>query len=444
MFGLGTPRKKAILYLRHSRENAQENSLEIQREESHKFAEKFNTDIIGEEFDDGVSGLTADRPGFRNLFTKWVNNLDAPHVDYIIVYDMSRWGRFQDPNEAGHYAHLCQQKGITIQYVNRGRLEGVVDTDEQGQLLQHILTPTERFIAAQHSAQLSPKTWLGCVKVVEQGYSAGGSAPYGLQRILLDEEKKFVQVLNRGDKKFLSNQRVKLKPADDQTTETVRNIFNWFVNELLEPEEIADRLNTQKTLSPGGRHWDREKITRILTREEYIGTRVYNKTWHRLKKKKRDNPPDAWIRRIDAFAAIVSKEVFNKAQKRLDELLPSRKNQGLIKIREARKTFLPDFEKVCLSKGITEDDLFLMRRELPVIFATIHQSETSRFLCFSISERLKKTILSSGLELMDKANRRNCLSSLPQRSGRVILYSFRTKRNPTKNINSRLIRLREK
>lgn len=405
MFGLGAPTKKAVIYLRHSRENAQENSLEIQRQEIEKFAKKYNIEIIGEESDDGVSGLTADRPGFRNLFSKWVFNKDAPHIDFIIVYDMSRWGRFQDPNEAGYYAHQCQKRGITIQYVNRGKLEEALDGDEQGQLLQHILTPTERFIAAQHSAQLSPKTWLGCVKVIEQGFSAGGSAPYGLMRLLLGEERnekrEVVQVMKRGDKKFLSNQRVKFTPATDQSAEVVRNIFAWFTKDRLGLEDVAKKLNSQSIPSPAGRKWNREKIMRILTREEYIGIRVYNKTWHRLKKgKKRANPQSAWIRRIDAFPAIVSKEVFLQAQKRLDQIIPARKNISLQKIREAERMFIPDFEKACLSKGISSDDLLVLRHELPVAFAAIQRFKSSMFVCFSIPERLRKhdTIIGIGVD----------------------------------------------
>ena len=64
--------KRAIAYYRHSAEDKQENSVAIQREHTHKFAQENNLQIIHEEVDEGKSGLSANRPGFDQLFKNWI------------------------------------------------------------------------------------------------------------------------------------------------------------------------------------------------------------------------------------------------------------------------------------------------------------------------------------------------------------------------------------
>jgi thioesterase domain-containing protein len=56
-------------------------------------------------------------------------------------------------------------------------------------------------LAEDYSRQLSGKVFHGSVKVSEQGYSAGGTAVYGMARQLLDVNKKPVRILNLGEHK---------------------------------------------------------------------------------------------------------------------------------------------------------------------------------------------------------------------------------------------------
>lgn len=99
IFSLGPSCKvkaPAVAYFRHSAEDKQENSVAIQRDHATQFAAQYDIEIIHEEADEGETGLLAARPGFKRLFENWILNELARPFKYILVYDVSRWGRFQD------------------------------------------------------------------------------------------------------------------------------------------------------------------------------------------------------------------------------------------------------------------------------------------------------------------------------------------------------------
>jgi len=323
--------KKAIAYYRHSAEDKQENSVAIQRQHIQKFAVENNIEIIHEEADEGKSGLLANRPAFERLFADWIKNANAPHFDYVFVYDVSRWGRFQDPEQAAHLTFECTIHGKEIVYVSIGF------PDPTNQLLSSLGISIERYSAAKFSRDLSSKVFYGSVKVSEQGYSAGGTAVYGMARLLLDVNKKPIRILNIGEHKQIANERVSFTPKEDETTETVREIFNLFVKEKYLIPDIVTRLNQKGVLSATGKRWDKSKVIKILTDETYIGTRIYNKTWGRLKQKSYKNPRSEWVITPKAFKAAVDEQLFRDAQERLYWLFPNNWRKGFYAIKKAKK-----------------------------------------------------------------------------------------------------------
>jgi DNA invertase Pin-like site-specific DNA recombinase len=65
--------------------------------------------------DEGVSGLNIKhRVGLMQM----LNDVQAGHANFghILVYDVSRWGRFQDTDESAHYEYICKQAGIKVVY----------------------------------------------------------------------------------------------------------------------------------------------------------------------------------------------------------------------------------------------------------------------------------------------------------------------------------------
>lgn len=363
---------RAVCYNRHSAEDKQENSVSIQKDHHAMFATKYGGEIIGHLSDEGVSGITADRPGFQSLMKDWVQNPSAEPFEYILVYDVSRWGRFQNSNEAAYFEHLCEQHGKKVLYTCKAFPR------EDQEMTESIITPMERWMAAQYSRQLSGKVWYGCMRVSRDGYSAGGMACYGMARLLLDESKKPIRILNRKEHKMISNQRVTFTPLNDATTQVVKDIFNLFISEWLTVEEIVDILNEKGIPSANGGKWNNGKIIRILRNETYTGSRIYNKTSGKLKQKSVSNPRDEWAIAIDAFPAIVDKDVFWKAQERLFWSNSRRWKKGIYRINKSKKFIESELRDMFIKQGLDEDESEKKLRKFPLIYTVNYSDENMK------------------------------------------------------------------
>jgi DNA invertase Pin-like site-specific DNA recombinase len=67
--------------------------------------------------------------------------------EVVLVYDVSRWGRFQNSDEAAHYEYVCRQEGVQIEYCAEELGGGGV----AGALLKQV----KRVMAAEYSRHLS-------------------------------------------------------------------------------------------------------------------------------------------------------------------------------------------------------------------------------------------------------------------------------------------------
>ena len=104
----------AAQYLRMSTEH-QQYSLVNQSASIHKYAETHGFTVVRTYSDPAKSGLfLKNRRGLRDL----LQDVTGGNTEYkaILVYDVSRWGRFQDTDEAAHYEFLCKSAGVPIHY----------------------------------------------------------------------------------------------------------------------------------------------------------------------------------------------------------------------------------------------------------------------------------------------------------------------------------------
>lgn len=305
-------RLKGVAYYRHSAQDRQENSVAIQQELVRKWAEENGIDVIHEFSDRGKTGLTAEgRDGFNAMMNNWVKKRDD--FDYVLCLDVSRWGRFQDIDLSATYSAECKKHGKNVIYTTLG----MPRPDDP---MFPVYLQFERYRAAQYSKELSVKVFHGCITIAKQGYWPGGSPPYGYDRLLLDEARKPLHVLEPNQKKSIHNQRVTLTPGNEQHVNTIQRIFNEFVKDS-NPTDITKRLNcicddlnSDNVPAPRGGKWNAGMLRRILTNPMYAGTLVYNKTTQKLATPTRRNPRDKWIRTSNAFEPIVDPEVFEQAQ----------------------------------------------------------------------------------------------------------------------------------
>jgi DNA invertase Pin-like site-specific DNA recombinase len=299
-------RAKAVAYYRHSAQDRQEYSIPIQSEQVRKFAAEHGIEIIKEFKDYGVSGLSSKG---RDQFLEMLEHVaEGPEeFEYILALDMSRWGRFQDLVLSPYYIGLCQQYGKKVIFTDIGFPRG----DDLAHFLRLNL---ESYRAASYSKELSDKVFKGCMNIAKHGFRAGGSPPYGLRRLLLDEQGEPVQILKPGQRKSIQNQRVTLVSGDKEEIAVVKRIFRSFVKKSQSPKDIAELFNNEGISSPGRKKWTSSSVVSILNNELYIGTMVYNKTGQKLQSKTKRNPQEQWIRTENAFDGIVEAELFNQAR----------------------------------------------------------------------------------------------------------------------------------
>ena len=301
-------RARAVAYYRHSAQDRQKNSVEIQSDQVRKWATENAVEILHEFMDRGKSGLTAEgRPEFNNMM-EWVRT--RQDFEFILVLDVSRWGRFQDIDLSAQYSAECKKFGKEVVYTNLG-------IENDGSPVYPLVVNFERWRSAQYSRELSDKVWKGCVKISEQGYRAGGAAPYGMHRLMVNENDEPEKVLEAGEHKSIQNWRVKLTPGEEQQVQVVQEIFFQFVERGLDEKQIAGLLNSRGLASPGGVSWKPPAVRRILTNRTYEGDVVYNRTTAKLKTPQRPNPEELWVVTPEAYEAIIPKELFDRAQERL-------------------------------------------------------------------------------------------------------------------------------
>lgn len=265
----------AAEYMRMSTDH-QKYSLDNQSSYIREYANENNINIIKSYSDSGKSGLNlSGRPGLKSLIDDVINNKIS--ISFILVYDVSRFGRFQDADEAGHYSHLLKQCGVKIIYCAEHFSEAQPEIYTLGLALS-------RHSAASFSRNQSEKVFLGQVNLIKKGYHQGGMAGYGLRRLLIDENHTPKGILSFGQRKSIQTDRVKLIPGPQEEIEVVNYIFDMFIVEGKPELVIASELNRKQIPAENGTEWSRAKIHQILTNEKYIGNSIYNKTSFKLKK----------------------------------------------------------------------------------------------------------------------------------------------------------------
>src|SRR4051812_11882085 len=99
----------AAEYVRMSTEH-QRYSTDNQQMAIHRYAEKRGYQIVRTYADEGKSGLRLDG---RDAIKQLLRDVEGRTAGFkaILVYDVSRWGRFQDPDEAAAIELSCKKAG---------------------------------------------------------------------------------------------------------------------------------------------------------------------------------------------------------------------------------------------------------------------------------------------------------------------------------------------
>ena len=116
-------------------------------------------------------------------------------------------------------------------------------------------------MAAEYSRELSAKVFAGQCRLIEMGFRQGGTAGYGLRRVLIDERGNIKSELQRGEHKSLQTDRVILLPGPDDEVAWVNRIYRWLIDQDLTFAEIAARLNDAEVMTDLDRPWSAGTVT---------------------------------------------------------------------------------------------------------------------------------------------------------------------------------------
>ena len=295
----------AAEYVRMSTEH-QQYSTQNQAQSIREYAERRGIRIVKTYSDDAKSGLII---GGRMALQQMIADVESGEAEFsvILVYDVTRWGRFQDTDESAYYEYRCRKAGMQVAYCAE-------QFENDGSPNSTIIKSVKRAMAGEYSRELSVKVFAGQCRLIELGYRQGGPAGFGLRRDLLNERGDVKTELKRGEHKSLQTDRVTLVPGPDEEVRTVRWIYSQFLKQGRSESEIAAELNERGILTDLGRAWTRATVHQILTNEKYIGNNVYNRRSFKLKRKRVANGPEMWIRSEGAFEAIVEPKQFRQVQ----------------------------------------------------------------------------------------------------------------------------------
>lgn len=309
------PDNITALYARLSQEDAldgESNSIANQKKILLKYAMDNGFPNPTFFIDDGVSGVTFDRPGWNEM----IGLSEAGKVKTVIVKDMSRMGR--DYLKVGYYTEsFFAERDIRYIAINDG-----VDSDKG----DNDFTPFRNLFNDFYARDTSKKIRAVMRSKGNAGEHLCTNPPYGYRKDPADKKKWIV---------------------DEEAAEVVKRIFDLCIAGK-GPMQIAKMLTADKVLTvkahyakQNGRtmpdnpyRWSVESIRGILERPEYTGCTVNFKTYsksHKLKKRLQNAPENQRIF-LNTQPAIIGEQVFERVQElRANKRRPAKQaeRQGL-------------------------------------------------------------------------------------------------------------------
>ena len=324
---------KVWLYYRLSRDEDEElNSLNNQRKIIYNFAVSKGHEVVGESFDDNVSGMHFNREGIDKIYEV----VEAGKIEAIIVKDLSRLGRHRT------------QTALFIDYLREHDVR--------------VLSATENIDTFNENDDLI----IGFKGLVNDFYARDGS-----RRVRTGYRQKQKEgIVTIPPFGYFKDKNTKKVVVVEEAAETVRLIFSAYVggsgmkaiartlNEqrrktpaLMQVELLSKRLpNTQDGILKKYL-WDATMVARILKDESYIGTLICHKSErNKINKTFRFTDPEEQFRHENYLPMIVTREIWEQAQ----ALLAERKEKnvragtnrgilrygGLLRCKDCGRTFI--------------------------------------------------------------------------------------------------------
>lgn len=256
--------RRAAQYIRMSTDR-QDLSPLIQKDAIAAFAVAHAIEIVKSYEDAGKSGVDmTNRPRLKQLLK---DVAEGAQFSEILVYDVSRWGRFQDTDAAAYHEYHCRLHGVQVIYVS----ESFANDHAPGSVL---IKSMRRVMAAEYSRDIAWKSRAGQQRVVAMGFQMGPLPPLGYRRCAVSADRRRRKLLEHGEQKPTLTDRVEWVLGPDNEVELVRRICRAYVGGL-QLEEIASLVQAQGWRTNKGRLVSTRAIKILLTNEALIGNFVW-------------------------------------------------------------------------------------------------------------------------------------------------------------------------
>ncbi|WP_167784655.1 recombinase family protein [Ramlibacter rhizophilus] len=328
----------AAQYVRMSTDK-QDLSPDLQKAAIAAYAASHNIEVVATYEDGGKSGLQiVNRAGMKRLLAD-VEGRDCP-FSKILVYDISRWGRFQNTDASAYYDYHCKLNGVTVVYVAE-------PLSDEASPFASVLKNLKRAMAAEYSRELAAKTAAGQERVMALGYQMGPTPCLGFRRVAVSADGSKRRVLERGERKPRETDRVSWALAPDEELELVRRIFHVYASTRVTLKQIAATLSTEGHRTANGDVITRDMLSTLLSCEAVIGSFV----WGRLEnaRTRTIRPRSEPIRIKGSVPAIVDEDTW---------LLVQDKRAATGNIKRTQTRLLADLrEALRLTPDLTARDL---------------------------------------------------------------------------------------
>lgn len=317
------------IYARLSNDDDQEmNSLLNQQEICHGFAEQHGYTIVGQSFDDNVSGMKFNRRGLDELTAA----VDADKIDAVIVKDLSRLGRHR--TQTALFIDYLREHQVRVISATEG-IDTFRDEDD-------LVIGIRGLMNDYYARDISKKIRAGYRQKQQEGIVI--TPPFGYR-------------------KDRNTNTIELHP---EASETVRMVYSLYLQGLGQ-KEIARRLNALGRKTPAqlraeqcgkevcaasrasdGRYvWTYASVKNILVEEAYTGVLINHRSETNGGKAKRLEQAE-WYRHQNFFPVIIERDIWEKAQQKLKaQARPANGNKakhryaGLILCKECGSPFVP-------------------------------------------------------------------------------------------------------
>lgn len=289
--------EEVLMYLRKSR--ADDPSLSIEEVLSNHEArldewvdKNLSAPIPPENrFKEVVSGESiADRPEFQKV----LKQIESPNIKAILVVEISRLGR-PDTEEIGRISKMFRYTNMLV--LTPSRAFNIADKYERDMFEQELR------IGNYYLEYVKTILRAGREGAVRKGCYVGTKL-FGYDKVTITEGKRKYPTL----------------AINEEQANYVRMMFNWYVEENIGSQAIADRLNEMGLKPPKAKRWSNDTVRDMLENVHYIGKVKWNERKSMLVvdngefRKTRKKSPEDFILCDGLHEPIISEELFNAAQ----------------------------------------------------------------------------------------------------------------------------------